>query len=140
MKITIRNEQAADINAITRLIESAFQKEEHSSHTEQFIVNALRYDDQLIVSLVAIESEVIVGHVAISPVKLSSGTNGWYGLGPISISPEHQRQGIGSMLMKAALAELKRLGGLGCVTGRPCLLRSFWIRGAFWSSTCGCFS
>lgn len=28
MKITIRNEQAADINAIIRLIESAFQKEE----------------------------------------------------------------------------------------------------------------
>jgi len=78
MKITIRNEQTADVNAITKLIESAFKKEEHLSHTEQFIVNAWRYDDQLTVSLVSIERELIVGHVAISPVKLSSGTKGWY--------------------------------------------------------------
>ncbi len=80
MKITIRNEQAADINAITRLIESAFEKEKHSSHTEQFIVNALRYDDQLTVSLISIKNELIMRHVAISPVKFSSGTKEWYDL------------------------------------------------------------
>ncbi|WP_232034106.1 GNAT family N-acetyltransferase [Mycoavidus cysteinexigens] len=50
-----------------------------------------------------------------SPVTLSSGATGWYGLGPISVRPERQGQGIGSKLMKVALAELQRLGGLGCV-------------------------
>ncbi len=120
MNITICNEQAADIDTITRLTEAAFQNQQHSSHTEQFIVTALRRYDQLTVSLVAVAGDTIVGHVAISPVTLSSGATGWYGLGPIAVWPEWQKQGIGSKLMRAALAELQRLGGLGCVVlGNP---------------------
>lgn len=115
MNVTIRPEHAADIDSITRLTEAAFQNEEHSGHTEQFIVNALRRSNQLTVSLVAVENDAIVGHVAISPVTISSGVTGWFGLGPISVSPNRQGQGIGSTLMKAALSELQRLGGLGCV-------------------------
>jgi predicted N-acetyltransferase YhbS len=115
MSITIRTEQAADIDTITRLTEAAFQDEAHSSHTEQFIVNALRRAGQLTVSLVAVDGDAIVGHVAVSPVTISSGASGWYGLGPISVWPARQRQGIGSRLMRAALADLQRGGGLGCV-------------------------
>jgi len=114
-KITIRSENAADIDAITRLTEAAFRNEEHSSHTEQFIVNALRRDDQLPISLVAEGGETIVGHVAISPVTISLGASRWYGSGPISVCHERQGQGIGSMLMEAALTELRSLGGQGCV-------------------------
>jgi len=120
MNVIIRNERPDDINAIARLTQAAFENEEHSSHTEQFIVNALRRSDQLSVSLVAVEHGEVVGHVAISPVTLSSGAAGWFGLGPISVCPSRQGQGIGSTLMKAALAELKRLGGAGCVVlGEP---------------------
>ncbi|WP_258197932.1 GNAT family N-acetyltransferase [Pseudomonas capeferrum] len=115
MNMTIRNEQAQDIDTVARLTEAAFANEEHSSHTEQFIVNALRRSDRLTVSLVAVENDAIIGHVAISPVTVSSGATGWYGLGPISVWPDHQGQGIGSALMKAALAQLQRLGGAGCV-------------------------
>ncbi|NQD95435.1 N-acetyltransferase [Pseudomonas sp. CrR25] len=115
MSMTIRNEQAADIDAITRLTKAAFANEEHSSRTEQFIVNALRRNGQLSVSLVAVEQGEIIGHVALSPVTISSGASGWFGLGPISVWPDRQGQGIGSALMKAALAELQRLGGNGCV-------------------------
>jgi len=113
--ITIRNEQPEDINAIAKLTEAAFQHEEHSSHTEQFIVNALRRAGQLSVSLVAVENDTVVGHVAISPVTISSGAQNWYGLGPISVFPTRQQQGIGSALMKASLAQLQRIGGVGCV-------------------------
>ena len=113
MGIHIRNEQAADSDTIAQLTEAAFRSAPHSSHTEQFIVNALRHCGQLTVSLVAVEDGEVVGHVAISPVRISSGSSGWYGLGPISVWPD--RQGIGSALMKAALAELQRLGGIGCV-------------------------
>ncbi|MFJ4292910.1 GNAT family N-acetyltransferase [Cupriavidus sp. NPDC089707] len=120
MGIHIRNEQVADVDAIARLTEAAFRGEPHSSHTEHFVVNALRRDGQLIVSLVAADGDAIVGHVAISPVTISSGATGWYGLGPISVWPERQGQGIGTKLMKAALAELQRLGGAGCVVlGNP---------------------
>ncbi|MNE49884.1 Acetyltransferase (GNAT) family protein [compost metagenome] len=115
MSISIRNEQPADIEAISRLTETAFASEPHSSHTEQFIVNALRRSGQLTISLVAVEGDAILGHVAISPVAVSSGATEWYGLGPISVRPDCQGQGIGSVLMKTALAELERLGGRGCV-------------------------
>lgn len=115
MNITIRNEQTDEIDIITRLTKAAFEYEEHSSHTEQFIVNALRRTDQLTVSLVAVENGAVIGHVAISPVTISSGVTGWYGLGPISVWPDRQGQGIGSALMKSALAQLQLLGGVGCV-------------------------
>ena len=84
MNITIRNESSDDIDAITALTAAAFEHEEHSSHTESFIINALRRNKQLTVSLVAVENDEIVGHVAISPVRISSGATGWYGLGPSS--------------------------------------------------------
>ncbi|WP_422422418.1 GNAT family N-acetyltransferase [Pseudomonas sp. GZD-222] len=115
MNITLRNEQPADFDSIARLTEAAFRNEEHSSHTEQFIVDALRKAGQLSVSLVAEENGAIIGHVAVSPVTISSGATGWYGLGPISVWPDRHGQGIGSSLMKAALAELQRLGAEGCV-------------------------
>jgi predicted N-acetyltransferase YhbS len=120
MNIKIRNEKIEDIAAIAQLTEAAFENEEHSSHTEQFIVNALRRAGQLSVSLVGVENDAIVGHVAISPVTISSGVAHWYGLGPISVWPRRQGQGIGSTLMKAALAELQHLGAAGCVVlGSP---------------------
>lgn len=117
MKITVRPETPADVDAISRIIVAAFQNAAHSSHTEQFIVNALRRDNRLTISLVAVRAgdDSIVGHVAISPVTISSGAAGWYGLGPIAVSPDCQRQGIGATLMQAALAKLESIGGIGCV-------------------------
>ncbi|WP_433766351.1 GNAT family N-acetyltransferase [Pseudomonas putida] len=120
MNLTIRNEQTEDIQRIATLTAAAFKHAEHSSHTEHFIVDALRRAGQLTVSLVAVENDEIFGHVAISPVTLSGGETGWYGLGPISVSPNRQGQGIGSTLMKAALAELQGKGAAGCVLlGEP---------------------
>ncbi|MCO6057823.1 N-acetyltransferase [Pseudomonas sp. MOB-449] len=115
MNIIVRNEQADDIDAIARLTKAAFEHEQHSSHTEQFIINALRRSGCLTISLVAVEGDTLVGHVAISPVTLSGGETGWYGLGPIAVLPDRQGRGIGSMLMEASLAELRCQGGLGCV-------------------------
>jgi predicted N-acetyltransferase YhbS len=129
MTITIRHEQPADIDTIARLTKAAFENAEHSSHTEHFIVDALRRANQLSVSSVALENAAIVGHVAISPVTLSSGATGWYGLGPISVWPEHQGRGIGSMLMNAALTELQRLGAAGCVVlGEPAYYGRFGFK------------
>lgn len=53
--------------------------------------------------------------MAVSPVTISSGVKGWYGLGPISVLPEKQGKGIGTLLMQAALERLKQLGAQGCV-------------------------
>lgn len=120
MKITIRDEQTSDINSIDQLTQAAFLNAPYSSHTEHFIVNQLRAQGQLSMSLVAIEENAIIGHVAISPVAISSGEVGWYGLGPISVAPDRQNLGIGSMLMHAVLEQLKLKGAHGCVLlGEP---------------------
>ena len=111
---SIRHEQPRDIGIIADLTRAAFLEAEHASYTEHFIVDALRQCDQLTLSLVAEANGEIVGHVAISPVTISSGVKDWFGLGPVSVGPEHQRQGIGSALIRAALDELKRSGGRGC--------------------------
>ena len=113
--IKIRNEIAADILAIENLTKAAFMNALHADHTEQFIVNALRKAHKLSLSLVAEQNGVVVGHVAISPVTISDGSDKWYGLGPISVAPELQRQGIGSQLMEEVLKILKSQGALGCV-------------------------
>ena len=126
MKVDIRNERAEDIEQIAAVTIAAFAQAEHSSHTEQFIVDALRKAGQLTVSLVAVEQERVVGHVAVSPVTVSSGAADWYGLGPISVLPSWQGRGIGASLMKAALSELRNKGAAGCVVlGDPAYYSRF---------------
>lgn len=129
MHMTISKERPQDIEAISRLTEAAFRNEEYSSHTEHFIVNALRRTGQLSISLVAAEHDEILGHVAISPVSISSGVTGWYGLGPISVRPDCQGKGIGSALMWAALQQLRQQGAAGCVVlGDPAYYGRFGFK------------
>lgn len=94
---------------------AAFLDAPHTAHTEQFIVDALREAGALTISLVAEQGGDVVGHVAISPVSISDGSTGWFGLGPISVKPELQGKGIGSRLMQAALRSLREQGAAGCV-------------------------
>ncbi|MGV0885461.1 N-acetyltransferase [Acinetobacter venetianus] len=115
MNIQILDEQNTDIQAIFDLTKAAFNDEEYSSHTEQFIVNALRAAKQLTVSLVAETHGKIVGHIAFSPVSISDGTTDWYGVGPIPVIPEYQGKGIGSELMREGLNRIKTLNAKGCV-------------------------
>jgi putative acetyltransferase len=120
MDIEIRNETAADVSAIEAVTISAFLHAPHMSHTEHFIVNALRKAGQLTISLVADAAGTVIGHVAISPVSISDGVPDWYGLGPISVAPEFQRRGVGSRLMREALRVLRENGASGCVLlGEP---------------------
>lgn len=120
MKIEIRNETAADVTEIEAVTISAFLKAPHTSHTEQFIVSALRRAGKLTVSLVADAGGKVIGHVAVSPVSISDGASGWFGLGPISVVPQHQRSGVGSRLTREALRILRDQGAAGCVLlGEP---------------------
>lgn len=115
LTINIRLEKSSDIQSIHKITVTAFLDAPHTDHTEQFIVKALRDSGALTVSLVAEDSDRIVGHVALSPVTISDGSKDWYGLGPISVTPNDQGKGIGSKLMHAGLAELKNLKANGCV-------------------------
>ena len=120
MTITLRYETPVDISTIAALTAAAFLHAEHTSHTEQFIVNALRQAGVLTLSLVAEQQGEIIGHAAISPITLSGGTSGWFGLGPVSVLPDHQGQGIGSQLIRQLIADLQQQGAAGCVVlGNP---------------------
>lgn len=125
----IRPEQPTDVAAIHALTEDAFRQAEHSSHTEQFIVDALRARGELTVSLVAEQDGEVVGHVAVSPVAVSDGSTGWFGLGPISVLPARQGQGVGAALMRAAIDALRSQQAHGCVLlGEPAYYGRFGFR------------
>ncbi|MBS0375009.1 MAG: N-acetyltransferase [Proteobacteria bacterium] len=129
MSLTIRPETPDDAPAIATLTAAAFRTAPHTSHTEHFIVAALRRAGALHVSLVATEAGVVVGHVAISPVSISGGASGWFGLGPVSVLPDRQRRGIGSRLLEQALLELRAGGAAGCVVlGEPAFYGRFGFR------------
>lgn len=126
MSINIRPENPSDIQAIDNVTAAAFSSVPYSGHTEQFIVKALRDSGALAISLLAEGPAQIVGHVALSVVTISDGSSGWYGLGPISVTPGEQGRGVGSQLMRAAIAGLKVLNAKGCVLlGDPGYYRRF---------------
>jgi putative acetyltransferase len=124
----IRPEHASDARAIGELTLQAFASLPYSSHTEHFIVRALREAKALTVSLLAEHAGQVVGHIAFSPVTVSDGALGWYGLGPVSVLPSFQRRGIGRALIEHGLSRLRELGACGCVVlGAP----SFYGRFGF---------
>jgi putative acetyltransferase len=126
MTVLIRAESPADIDHITRITRAAFRDDPRGSHNEQDIIAALRAAGQLTVSLVADSAGRVVGHVAVSPVSIADGTPGWYGLGPLAVAPDHQGQGIGSRLVRAALQQLRAMGAAGCVlVGEPAFYGRF---------------
>mgnify|MGYP000941345640 CR=1 FL=1 len=92
--LLIRNENPADHVAISQvMIEQAFKNQQYSNHTEQYIVDSLRNADALTLSLVAVLNQQIVGQIAISPIKISSDIQGWYGLGSIVVLLKFPQQG-----------------------------------------------
>jgi putative acetyltransferase len=127
--VVIRSERDADVSAINQVTAAAFKTLEVSNHTEQFIIEALRAAKALAVSLVAEVDGRVIGHIAFSPVTISDGTQNWYGLGPVSVLPEYQRQGIGKALIREGLSRLKDLGAQGCcLVGHPDYYRKFGFK------------
>jgi len=126
MTTTIRPEAPSDEDAIERVTRQAFLSHPYSHQTEQFIICALRADHALSVALVAEDAGRVVGHIAFSPVTISDGASGWYGLGPISVEPKLQHRGIGRTLMERGLAELRKIGANGCLlVGDPAFYTRF---------------
>lgn len=125
-RFVVRDETAADVGAIRDVTIEAFNTLEISNHTEQFVIEALREAKALTVSLVAEIEGRVVGHIAFSPVTISDGTTDWYGLGPLSVLPEYQRQGIGAALVEEGLVRLRGLNARGCcLVGHPDYYRKF---------------
>ena len=102
----VRAEKDNDRDAVHAVNVSAFE-----TSAKADLVDALRAQAQPIVSLVAEENGEVVGHIMFSPVPLSGHPNlKMMGLGPMAVTREHQRKGIGSALVRAGLEQCKQLG------------------------------
>lgn len=94
----VRQEQAMDRDAIFAVTRAAFGRE-----AEAKMVDAIRTSDRYVpeLSLIAEENGAVVGHVILSYIDLDE--RRVLALGPISVVPERQRDGIGSMLVRESL-------------------------------------
>jgi putative acetyltransferase len=125
----IRKEIQSDVQVICDITKAAFENHPYSKNTEQFIINALRNANALTVSLVAEIDGIPAGHIAFSPVTFTDGSEDWYGLGPVSVAPDYQRQGIGTRLVNEGISLLKGLGAKGvCLVGDPYFYERFGFR------------
>ena len=122
----IRDETPNDIEAIRDVVTAAFRDAPHRSGFEAAIVSTLRDAGALAISLVAEDAGEIVGCVAFSPVAISGCSCGWFGLGPIAVTPQRQREGVGTLLIVEGLARLTARDAGGCVVlGDPGYYRRF---------------
>ena len=129
MTIIIRTETSHDVYEIERVTLAEFTGKFSDNTTQLLIVNGLRDAGALSLSLVAELNEKIVGHVAFSLVTINEENLNWYGLGPISVIPELQKQGIGSKLINEGLSAIRALGAKGCVLeGSPLYYQRFGFR------------
>src|SRR5438874_9877486 len=97
--IEIREERPDDVAAVRNLNRRAFGQDQESN-----IVDALRANEAVLLSLVATVNDQIVGHIMYSPASIGGNLVG-AALGPMAVLPECQRQGIGSKLIEAGEAE-----------------------------------
>lgn len=94
--VRIRPETAQDGAAIAALLRQAFGGDD-----EARLVDALRRDGDLALSLVAESEGVILGHIALSPVTADQPT---LALAPLAVHPALQGRGLGAALTQSAMA------------------------------------
>jgi putative acetyltransferase len=117
---SIRPERPGDEAAIRDITMRAFVGRPYSDGDEADVIDRLRADGDLVLSLVAVSAGTVIGQVTFSAARLSNGETGWFVLGPIAVAPERQGEGVGRALIAAGEASVRQLGGKGMtVLGDP---------------------
>ena len=126
--IDVRVETAADQAGIRRVTEAAFRGRPYADGDEQEVVDRLRSSSALALSLVAVQNGELIGQISFSPATVEDGSSPWFALGPVSVEPSRQGEGIGSMLINHGLSRVEAMGALGCIlTGDP----KYYVRFGF---------
>jgi putative acetyltransferase len=119
----IRHETPADIPAIRAVNEAAFE-----TGAEAALVDALRENGKLTLSLVAVIEGEIVGHILFTDIEMEPGgaEARILGLAPMAVLPSRQGRGIGSALVSRGLEDCRELGYRGVVVlGHPAFYPRF---------------
>jgi putative acetyltransferase len=129
--VLIRREADGDVAAIRAVTATAFARPGRPEPAaEAELVDELRADSAWLpaLSLVAIgPGDAIIGHVVASRGQVGSAPV--VGLGPLSVAPDHQRNGVGSALMHAVLGAADALDEpLVALLGDPAYYRRFGFR------------
>ena len=108
--IEIREEQRGEYQEIRQVIVAAFGGDPEEPVAN--VVELLRDRNKAPVALVAVSDDKIVGHIMFSPVTITPAPKVFraVGLAPLSVLPEFQRQGIGSMLAHEGLKKCVAAG------------------------------
>ena len=127
--IIIRQETTADAAAINVVNISAFEGE-----AEAKLVSALRQSKSFIpeLSLVADIDGRVVGHILLSRIhlKYSEKEVAMLALAPMAVVPSQSHRGIGSMLVRAAIAKATSMGERAIiVVGHPPFYAKFDFEG-----------
>lgn len=131
--VSIRPETPKDAAAIFEMTQTAFASKPYSDGTEGPIVDALRRDGDLLLSLVMEQDGALIEHIAFSPVSFPdcADVTDWYALGPVSIAPDCQGQGLGRQLIEVGLADMRAKMSRGIVLiGDPALYSRFGFMAA----------
>ena len=122
MTCLVRESANSEINDILQMVGEAFGNEQADEITT--LIGELLRDPtaEPRLSLVAIEDSMIVGHVIFSRVDLQQSPQKTTTsiLAPLAVHPNHQRRGIGGMLIAEGLRRLRDMGtDLVFVLGHP---------------------
>lgn len=123
----IRAEATQDQTGIRAVIGRTF-----GSDAEARLVDMLRDDGDLALSLVADANGLIVGHVALSHVTAPDSPLPLLALAPVAVEPRLHGRGIGAALIRAAIAQMPDQGIV--VLGDPAYYGRFGFRPVGWDS------
>ena len=101
----IRDERPEDRAAVRAVVTAAFGQADEAD-----LVEALHAAGDAAIALVGEVEGEVVGQVMFSPMRAPEHC---LGLGPVSVLPEHQRDGIGSKLIRAGLERARHQGWRG---------------------------
>jgi len=125
-EVFIRPERAGEEDDILALVKRAFAGHPYSDGDEHVVIDRLRADGEMVLSLVAIEGQRVLGQITYSRALLTNSEDGWFVLGPVAVEPDYQRRGIGRALIEAGEKFMRERGAVGLtVLGDPAIYGRF---------------